>query len=46
MSLQKNLEDKEEEWRCKVEDYEYKLEIVEKALAAKTKQLIDQLRRS
>ena len=43
ISLQKKLQDKEEEWRRKVEDYEYKIETVEKALALKTKQLINQL---
>ena len=44
ISLQKKLQDKEEEWRRKVKDYEYKIETVEKALAMKTKQLINQLR--
>ena len=43
--VQKQLKDKEEEWRSKVKEYEYKIETVEKALAIKTKQLIDQLRR-
>ena len=46
MSLQKKLQDKEEECRCKVEEYEYKLKTVEKVLAMKTKQLIDQLQQS
>ena len=44
ISLKKKLHDKEEEWRSKVKEYEWKLEIVEKALGAKMKQLIEQLR--
>ena len=43
IKVQKQLKDKEEEWRIKVN--EYKIKTVEKALAVKTKQLIDQLRR-
>ena len=43
--LQKQLKDKEEEWRCKVKEYDHKIETVEKVLAIKMKQLIDQLRR-
>ena len=43
--LQKQLQDKEEEQTSKVKEYEHKIEAVEKALAAKTKQLIDQLQR-
>ena len=39
--LQKQLKDKEEEWRCKVIEYDHKIETVEKVLAVKTKQLID-----
>ena len=45
IKVQKQLKDKEEEWRIKVNEYEHKIETVEKALAVKTKQLIDQLRR-
>ena len=43
--LKKQLQDKEEEWTSKVKEYEHKIEAVEKALATKTKQLIDQLQR-
>ena len=46
ISLRKKFQDKEEEWRRKVEDYEFKIETVEKELAVKTKQLINHLRRS
>ena len=42
--IQKQLKDKEEEWKKKAKEYEHKIETVEKALAVKTKQLIDQLR--
>ena len=41
ISSQWKLQDKDEEQRRKVEEYDYKLETVEKALAIKTKQLID-----
>jgi len=37
ISLRKKLQDKEEEWRCKVKEYEYKIKTVKKALAVKTK---------
>ena len=45
IKVQKQLKDKEEELKNKVNEYEHKIETVEKALAIKTKQLIDQLRR-
>ena len=43
--LQKKLQDKEDEWRFKAEEYEKKLKTVEKALRVKTKQLLEQLQR-
>jgi len=46
ISLRMKLQNKEEEWKRKVEEYEHKIKTVEKALAMKTKQLISQLRRS
>ena len=45
-SLQKKLQDKEDEWKFKAEEYEKKLQTVEKALRAKTKQLVERLRQS
>jgi hypothetical protein len=37
IKLQKQVHEKEDELKCKVEEYERKIETVEKALAAKTK---------
>ena len=44
--LQKKMQDKEDEWKCKAEEYKKKLETVEKALRVKTNQLLEQLRQS
>ena len=45
ISLKKQLQDKEDEWRVKAEEYETKLQTAEKALKAKTEQLLGQLQR-
>ena len=37
ISLRMKLQNKEEEWKRKVEEYEHKIETVEKVLAMKTK---------